>query len=609
MKKIYLTLVFVMAALAAGAQGWPANYGGVMLQGFYWDSFRDTKWTTLESQAKEMGQYFDLVWIPQSGLCSGKSMGYNPKYYWNQNSSFGTEAELRALIKAFKDNGIGTIADVVVNHRDNMSNWVDFPAETYNGVTYQMLSTDICADDDGGEAKKWADANGYKLSPNKDSGEGWGGMRDLDHASENVQTIVKAYEKYLLDDLGYAGFRYDVAKGFAAKYFGMYNAYAKPQFSVGEYWDGNVSSVKSWVDGTKVDGVIQSAVFDFPCRYAIRDAIQYRRWSELNRSGRLISDKNYTRYAVTFAENHDTEFRSSSSPQDPIKSDTLLANAYILAMPGTPCVFLKHWQAYKKEIKLMIEARKLVGVHSQSNAVNYASHADYIAFNVTGTKGSLLVVLGSKPQSYTRAGYTELLSGPGYRYLVKDVDTSGWAAIVKRVEEESVEEPEDPFTDRDVTIHVSTELPAGYSASTVNYWVWSYTDNSNLCSNKNWPGDRVTATKSVGGKTWIYKTYRVTAKNNPINIVISGGTGSPQTVDVENISTDKYFVISASKDSGNKNFVEDVTEQYATGIGNVTADTPAAGRIYNLNGQYVGADADALAPGVYILNGKKYIVR
>ena len=107
MKKIYLTIVFVMAALAANAQGWPANYGGVMLQGFYWDSFRDTKWTTLESQAKEMGQYFDLVWIPQSGLCSGKSMGYNPKYYWNQNSSFGTEAELRALITAFKDNGIG----------------------------------------------------------------------------------------------------------------------------------------------------------------------------------------------------------------------------------------------------------------------------------------------------------------------------------------------------------------------------------------------------------------------------------------------------------------------------------------------------------------------
>ena len=139
--------------------------------------------------------------------------------------------------------------------------------------------------------------------------------------------------------------------------------------------------------------------------------------------------------------------------------------------------------------------------------------------------------------------------------------------------------------------------------------MWSYTDNSNLCTNKNWPGDRVTATKTVGGKTWVYKTFRVTAKNNPINIVISSGSGSPQTVDFENISTDKYFVISASKDSGNKNFVEDVTETYTTGIGNVTVNTAGTCRIYNLNGQYVGTDSDALAPGIYIQNGKKHVVR
>ena len=122
---------------------------------------KETKWTTLEKQAAELGNYFSLVWLPQSGNCGdGKSMGYNPLYYWNQNSSFGTEAELRSLIKTFKANGIGTIADVVVNHRGTMTNWVDFPAETYNGVTYQMLPTDICADDDGGETKNWRWSNG-----------------------------------------------------------------------------------------------------------------------------------------------------------------------------------------------------------------------------------------------------------------------------------------------------------------------------------------------------------------------------------------------------------------------------------------------------------------
>ena len=142
MKKIYTTLIVLVATLTASAQGWPANYGGVMLQGFYWDGYDDAQWTVLESQADELSQYFKLVWIPQSGNCGGKSMGYDDLYWFpggnNYNSSFGTEAELRSMIKTFKSKGIGTIADVVINHRRNVSNWVDFPKETYKGVTYQL---------------------------------------------------------------------------------------------------------------------------------------------------------------------------------------------------------------------------------------------------------------------------------------------------------------------------------------------------------------------------------------------------------------------------------------------------------------------------------------
>ena len=175
------------------AQGWPENYGGVMLQGFYWDSYNDSRWAKLEKQADDLATTFDLIWVPQSGNCGGQSMGYDDLYWFdNYDSSFGNEEQLRSMIKTFKQKGIGTIADVVINHRKNVSNWVDFPKETYKGVTYQMTSTDICANDDGGDTKKWADSNGYSLSSNNDTGEGWGGMRDLDHKSENVQTIVKA---------------------------------------------------------------------------------------------------------------------------------------------------------------------------------------------------------------------------------------------------------------------------------------------------------------------------------------------------------------------------------------------------------------------------------
>lgn len=59
------------------SQGWPTNYGGVLLQGFYWDSFDDSQWTVLEKKANDFSGYFDLVWVPQSGKAAAtKSMGY-----------------------------------------------------------------------------------------------------------------------------------------------------------------------------------------------------------------------------------------------------------------------------------------------------------------------------------------------------------------------------------------------------------------------------------------------------------------------------------------------------------------------------------------------------
>ena len=615
MKKLYLTISLVLGVLSANAQGWPENYSGVMLQGFYWDSFKETKWTTLEKQAAELGNYFSLVWLPQSGNCGdGKSMGYNPLYYWNQNSSFGTEAELRSLIKTFKANGIGTIADVVVNHRGTMTNWVDFPAETYNGVTYQMLPTDICADDDGGETKNWASKNGYQLSANNDTGEGWSGMRDLDHKSANVQKCVKAYTKYLVDDLGYTGFRYDMVKGFSASYVADYNNHAGVQFSIGENF-GNVEEAKRWIDGAKYNGTRMSAAFDFQFHYTLAKAVKEKNWTYLNaKAYHLVSSgSEYNRYAVTFVENHDTQYRSpSETGSEAISSDIRACNAYLLAMPGTPCVFLKHWIDYKKDIKMMVEARKLAGITNTSTYTNMRQERGLSAIAVRGEGNKILIaVVGPDAATYTpTAAFRKLCEGEGYVYYVNSsVDTSGWDAIVKRIEAESVEEPEAPFEDRDVTIYVSTKLPAGWSSGSMNYWVWSYTDGSNLCNNKNWPGDKVTQTKTVDGTEWFYRTYSVTKANHPINIVLSSGSGTPQTVDFEDIETDRYLEVSADK-SGSKNIIKDVTEQHTTGITEINSEADNTNsKVYSISGQMEGYGTQNLKPGLYIKDGKKIIVR
>ena len=557
-KVLTVLFTFHFSLLTSTAQGWPQDYGGVMLQGFFWDSFNDTQWTRLEKQADDLATTFDLVWVPQSGNCGGTSMGYDDLYWFNQNSSFGTEAELRSMINTFKAKGIGTIADVVINHRKNLSNWVDFPKETYKGVTYEMTSTDICADDDGGETKKWATQNGYSLSSNNDTGEGWGGMRDLDHKSENVQKNVKAYLKYLIDDLGYTGFRYDMVKGYSGSYTKMYNEEAGPQFSVGECWDGT-RTIRNWIDATDKT----SAAFDFQFRYTVRNAINNGDWTYLSKQNDgnwpLVS-KNYEsgayrQYAVTFVENHDVQDRGTTNNYnpDPIRKDTLAANAYLLAMPGTPCVFLTHWKAYKQEIANMVAVRKAVGITNISATVNMASNKDYYAVQTTGKNGKLLCVVGTKADTYVPngAGWEKVLSGNKFVYYVSGIEPE---SIVFPTFKPST------FEKYDITVHVNADK-VGWSS--VNFWSWGG-DGSHSPKNGNWPGDKWTTTTEVGGKKWYTQTYTINEDYDAVSFVFSTGSGSPQTVDVANVTTDKFFEISTTKNSEGKYLVDDVTSQYQT---------------------------------------------
>lgn len=587
----------------AKAQGWLQNYGGVMLQGFYWDSYADTQWNYLERQAEDIAPYFSLVWIPQSGYCGPyNNMGYTPQYYFRQDSSFGSEQQLRSMIAKYKSLGSGFIADVVINHRNNLGengSWVDYPAETYNGKTYQMLSTDIVRNDDGGQTLTWATNNGYELSANNDTGEGWDGCRDLDHKSENVNQIVKAYLDYLLQDLGYAGFRYDMVKGYSASYTGDYNAHAKPQFSVGEYWEGGASAIKNWIEGTKVDGQIQSAAFDFNFRYSCRDAVNgstngsvtsSENWANLARANMPPA---YHRYAVTFVENHDTELRSQQYQQDPIRRDTLALNAWLLASPGTPCVFYKHWMAYKKEIKQLIEARRMVGITNESSATYFATTAGYCARVVDGSNGSLLVAVGNECQNYNApTGYTEILTGYHYRYFVSsNCNTAGWAETLARIDDE---ESHGDFTPHTATVHVNADFTPVY------FYVWVPCDN-NKQLNGGWPGKQITETAEIDGMQWYTQTFDIPTQGYEFSIIFNNGSGK-QTADIGHVDGDRFYIATLN---GNGVAYTDVTEQHVTGIENIKSQPSAREGIYNLNGQRI----DKLQRGINIIGGKKVFVR
>lgn len=637
------------------AQGWPANYGGVMLQGFYWNSYDDTNWTNLKSQVNDFADNFSLVWLPQSGKCLGNSqtMGYKPYYYFNQNSSFGTEAELRDLIKTFKGKGIGMVADVVVNHHDT-DGWFTFPAEVYKGVTYQFKSTDIVANDDKGKTAKEATKQGISLSKNNDEGEDWDGCRDLDHKSQNVQTIIKAYLKYLKDDLGYTGFRYDMVKGFSGSHVADYNKFVGVEYSVGEYWDSN-ARIQSWINAT----LKNSAAFDFQFRYNVRDAINSNNWAALKSTNNLINDKNWRQYAVTFVENHDMEYRSSSEQQDPIRRDTLAANAYLLAMPGTPCVFFTHWLEYKDEIGAMISARKVAGITNMSDYEVKVATSAYYAVNVNKT---LYAAVGRLDKMENPgADWQKVLSGYHYAYFLnksletafvdkasgirdnsfkvkliavsKDASaklvytTDGTAPTAKSKQVASGDEitissdcvlkvgllvggSVKGIITRNYTIqHVEEgpdafETPApGYTYNAyfvapatwkneVKCWAWTKTANY---TGGTWPGEKC---YKIGknGKQYIYQWCYYGTLTTPPTSIIFNNNGSAQTDDLT-------FVNGAYYDIKGK----------TTGISTPQTIKPAvSSNIYSLDGRIVRRNAsslDGLSKGIYVYQGKKVVVK
>lgn len=603
------------------SQGWASDYSGVMLQGFSWDSYNESQWKILEKQADELKNYIDLVWLPQSGKCleTTQVMGYMPYYYFNQNSSFGSEAELRSLITKFKAAGIGAIADVVINHR-NTEGWYTFPAETYKGVTYQMQSTDICKNDDGGTTATQAATDGVSLSQNNDEGTDFGGCRDIDHKSENVQKVIKAYLKYLKDDLGYTGFRYDMVKGFDGSHVADYNDATGVEYSVGEYWDGN-DKIESWINRTNK----KSAAFDFQFRYNVRDAVNGAAngkvatssdWSKLNSNDNLMHDANYRRYAVTFVENHDTQKRSESEQNDPLRKDTIAANAYMLAMPGTPCIFQPHWRDYKPELKEMIAARKYAGITNMSNYANKQSKKTLYVNEVTGTKHKLLVAVGNDAAGYAgETGYTKILSGYHYAYFLSNDAETSWTDVPSGSYEEgfkttltAVSQTEgaklvytlDGSTPtaksttvesgKEISINGTCTLKVGLlvngevrNIATHQYTIekfnaykfmvyvnadavkWSplYCYTWKKAASVEWPGEKMTETKPIGGKTWYYKEVSIDNATELVNVIFNNGsgTGKPQTVDITGLTSTAYFEIETSKE-GKKYKVKDVTAEY-----------------------------------------------
>ena len=423
-KKLFSVLILGVFAGGSYAQV-PAESEHVLLQGFYWDSQQVTGWKQLERYMDEIAKSFTCVWLPPSANAEGAShvggnnVGYHPRQWNNQNSCWGTADDLKTLIADFHQHQVKVIADIVVNHRAGATDWGNFTADDFGACgQFQLTADHICRTDEMNTdpaAGKW---NGMAKGGN-DTGENWGGARDLDHTSAYVQADVKAYMGWLKGDFGYDGWRYDFVKGFAPEYIEMYNHSSQPYLSVGEYWDGSYDKVAAWIEGTGK----QSMAFDFPMKYAaLNEGLAKSNYSKMSwiednttwRPSGMIHHHQYNRYAVTFVDNHDT-YRDGSK----FKGYVEQAYAFILSAPGVPCVFWPHWQKYQSAIDQQIAARHVAGIHSQSDVEVTAKDKYYESIS-KGKRGSLICRIGFAAPKDVPEGYFLACNGNNWWYYLSD---------------------------------------------------------------------------------------------------------------------------------------------------------------------------------------------
>lgn len=414
----------------------PANCPDVMLQAFYWDSYDAsastttygrTRWVDMVngnsgSDAVEIGQWFDLVWLPP--MSAGSGTGYHPSNYGKLDSDRGTKTKLVEMIKILHQNGARVVADIVINHADAQEGWCNF--KTYNFGEYGKFSPDgsyICNTDEVNTKAEAGTCRGFAVG-NPDDGYGdeanYASSRDWDHTNAEVRNMFKAYLQWMRNVVKVDGFRYDYCKGYHNSHINEYNRAAEPYFSVMEYWDGNPAVLQSRLS----DAGWNTLTFDFAMKYtAFNNGIAANYYQGLQGAGLPGAGK--SRYAVTFLDSHDSfqrdgnEFCGEGNSMTVCRDKIMQCYAYLLSMPGVPCVFWPHWVTFKDDLKKMINARYKTGVHSES-AVSDESGDGYYKATITGTNGEIRVLIGpNSGYNTTPSGYTLAVKGTNYGVYYK----------------------------------------------------------------------------------------------------------------------------------------------------------------------------------------------
>ncbi|HEX2696266.1 MAG TPA: alpha-amylase family glycosyl hydrolase, partial [Anaerolineales bacterium] len=294
-------------------------------------------------------------WLPpvhKAANLAGPSMGYDPYDYYDLGEFdqkgtvptwFGSKKDLLALISEAHQNKMGVIADIVINHNSGAD------AQEVNPITGQSRWT-LFTPKSGKFARNWE-----SFHPNMY--ESWdemtfGDMPDLSHRNPNVYAELLKLARWLVEEIGFDGFRYDFVKGYGAntitaiqEYRYMRDGKQVVPYGVAEFWD-NARAIESWVNLANFSNSNPVDAFDFPLREMLKALCDQYGFSLRDLAIWETVLQHQPQTTVTFVENHDLRDEGR-----PVVNDKLLAYSYILTHEGYPCVFWKDYFNYNLALR------------------------------------------------------------------------------------------------------------------------------------------------------------------------------------------------------------------------------------------------------------------
>ena len=362
------------------------NTNETMIQFFEWYLTSDGLfWQTAANEAKYLSEIgINYIWLPPAykGTGGKEDVGYGVYDLYDLGefdqkgsirTKYGTKDEYLNAINILHQNNLKVLADIVFNQKmgadetekviaieDNPNDRTEQIGEPKEITAWTKFTFPGRNDIYSSFKWNWTHFHGIdwdeatqRSSIFRFYGKHWDEAVDKENGNfdylmgcdvdlNNVDVVEEliSWGKWYLETTNIDGFRIDAVKHIRASFFEdwlktLRETTQKDLFTVGEYWSGNIESLKSYLSNTDY----MLSLFDVPLHYNLYNACHSNGTYDMRTIFNNTLVSTIPEKAVTFVDNHDTEPGQALESWIDDWFKPLAYSLILLRKDGLPCVF------------------------------------------------------------------------------------------------------------------------------------------------------------------------------------------------------------------------------------------------------------------------------